>query len=99
MPESAAWTDGAENPLLGPQACGIGDRLRVVYVPDARPVLVSSLDWNSKYSVTRFDPVTGTRTTGGEVKTTPSGTAQFAAPSHAHDWVLLLERADGVGKK
>jgi len=96
----APWGQvAAENPLLGPQGCGIADRLRVVYALEARSVIVSSLGSNSKYSVTRFDPVTGMRTAEGEVKTTPSGTAQFAAPSHAHDWVLFLERADGAGKE
>ncbi|HMC26659.1 MAG TPA: DUF4038 domain-containing protein [Verrucomicrobiae bacterium] len=92
MSASAAWTNRADKPVVGPQACGIGDRLRVVYALDARPVVVSSLGSNAKYSVTRFDPMLGMRTREGEVQTTANGTAQFAAPSHGHDWVLLLER-------
>src|SRR2546425_9490941 len=53
MPESAAWTNPVEKPLVGPQACGIGDRLRIIYLLDARPTIVSGLGSNSKYSVTR----------------------------------------------
>ena len=99
MPESAAWTDGAKNPLLGPQACGIGDDLRLVYALDPRPLIVSSLRSSSTYNVSRFDPVTGTRTPESEAKTTATGSAEFEPPSPGHDWVLLLERADRLNKE
>jgi len=83
---------GAENPLLAPQASGVGDRLRVVYVLDPRPIMVRSLAPQSKYRVTHFDPVTGTRSAADEIKIPESGAVPLAPPGQQHDWVLLLER-------
>jgi hypothetical protein len=83
---------GLGDPLLAPQACGSTDKLRVVYVLDARPVVVRALRPQTAYRVTHFDPVTGERSVPEEVQTTETGTAQFAPPAHGHDWILLMER-------
>ena len=83
---------GLGDPLMMPQACGSGDKLRVVYALDPKPLLVRSLSPQTRYRITHFDPVTGKRSIPEEVQTTDIGSAQFAPPLHNHDWVLLLER-------
>jgi hypothetical protein len=89
MPDSVAW---GEEPLFGPQACGIEDRLRLIYVLDARPVVVRGLRPSSKYRVTLFDPVTGERSAPSDAQSDAAGAITCAPPPHGHDWVVLLER-------
>ena len=49
------------NNSLAPQACGIGDQLRVAYMLDVHAVTVLGLAATVKYRLTLFDPVTGLR--------------------------------------
>ena len=92
MPESAAWADAAPNdPLAGPQACGVGEKLRVVYVLDPRPIVLKSLTPRAKYRVTHFDPVTGERKPIENIETEANGQWRCDPPAHGHDWVLLVE--------
>ena len=81
----------ADPPDRVPQACGIGGAVRVCYVPSSRPVTIQSLRPQATYRLTRFDPVTGQRTAGGELTASADGQASVAPPAHGHDWVLLLE--------
>ena len=65
MAGSVGWADPPpdpkEDPLFAPQMCGIGDRLRVVYVLASRAVSVRALRASARYTATYFDPVTGER--------------------------------------
>ena len=90
---AAPWgRPGAEDLLFAPQACGIGDRLRVIYVLVARPVVVRALRPDATYRLTRFDPVTGRRSNGGTIRTDPKGEWHGSpASTQGHDYVLLLE--------
>jgi Protein of unknown function (DUF4038) len=101
VPDGAAWAEPAKaaapgdpDPPPGPQACGVGDRLRVVYALDPRPVAVRGLRPMSSYRVTHFDPVTGERTPAPAATTDARGEWRCDPPRHGHDWVLLLELAD-----
>ena len=93
MPGAAAWAEPAEgeDPLYAPPACGVGERLRVVYLLEARPVGLRGLTPSATYKVTHFDPVEGTRTAGTDQQANAEGGARFEPPSLSHDWVLLLE--------
>jgi hypothetical protein len=103
LPDGAAWADttpsetpgdGAwyrDNPLFAPQACGLDDRLRAIYVLAPWPIVVRALRPHATYRVTHFDPVSGERTPAGPARTDAAGEARFAAPTHGHDWVLQLE--------
>ena len=82
---------GAEDPLFAPQACGIGDRLRAVYVLTARPIVVRALRPQFEYRLTLFDPVTGKRTQKGAVHTDANGIWHGSPPAYEHDYVVLLE--------
>ena len=93
MHDSIAWADGAAgDPLAGPQACGIDDKLRVAYMLEPRAIKLSHLKSAALYRVTLFDPVTGERTTARSLTADAQGQARCTPPKHDHDWVLLLER-------
>jgi hypothetical protein len=96
LPASVVWADisgkiGGDDPLLAPQACGIGDELRVVYVLNPRPVVVRGLRARCVYRATHLDPVTGVRHMTGPITADQKGTARIDPPAHDHDWVVLLE--------
>ncbi len=78
------------DPLAGPQACGIADQLRVIYVLDPRAIVVSRLKPGTRYQVTRFDPVSGQRTPAGAVIADAKGQCCLEPPNDGHDWVLFL---------
>ncbi len=87
----APWgRPGAEDPLFAPQACGIGDRLRVVYVLAPRPIVVHALRPATMYQLTWFDPVTGRSSRGGSVRTDATGTWHGSFAAIGHDYVLML---------
>ena len=91
----APWGRVAEggDPLAGPQACGIEDKLRAVYMLDARPIVVRRLKPGASYDITHFDPVTGERSTAPAITTDAHGEWRCDPPQHGHDWVLLLKAA------
>jgi hypothetical protein len=103
LPESAIWADATateargdwipprEDPLFAPQACGLGDRLRAVYVLVPRPIVVRALRPNAAYRVTRFDPVSGERTPAPPLRADATGEVRVEPPAHSHDWVVLLD--------
>jgi len=89
MARGAAWR-GGDDPLVAPQACGIADKLRAIYVLDPRAIVVRNLQPSAKYQVTHFDPVSGARTRAPEITADAKGEWRCDPPKHGHDWVLLL---------
>ena len=96
FPDTAVWAEAPvaeaplgdwiwyrDNPLFAPQACGLGDRLRAIYVLVPRPIMVRSLRPNAAYRVTLFDPVSGERTPAAPVRADGAGEVHFAPPAHA----------------
>ncbi|MGO9115638.1 MAG: DUF4038 domain-containing protein [Thermoguttaceae bacterium] len=93
MPESVAWASGpAGNPLVAPQACGIEDKLRAIYVLEPRAIVIRRLKPGAAYRVTHFDPVTGESSPATATAADTKGEWRCEPPSHGHDWVLLLKR-------
>lgn len=93
MPGSAAWAGGEPgDPLAAPQACGIGDKLRAVYVLDSRAIVVRGLQAGATYQAVHFDPVKGERAAAVPVTTDAQDEWRCDPPGHGHDWVLLLTR-------
>src|ERR1043166_8398214 len=82
---------GTEGGSIVPFVAGVSDGIRVVYVPEPRPITVH-LRAKAKYQVIRFDPVTGKRARPSEAQTDERGLLDFPAPESGHDWVLALER-------
>ncbi len=97
MPESVVWADGPHgDPLTAPQACGIDDKLRAVYVLDSRAIVVSRLKPGMAYRSTYFDPVSGGSSPAAAITADAKGAWRCDPPKHGHDWVVLLERKDGA---
>ena len=98
MGDSVVWADSPadakEDPLFAPQMCGIGDRLRVVYVLAPRDASVRALRASARYAVTYFDPVTGKRSAAPRITADAQGVVRIAPPADEHDWVVLLEVID-----
>jgi hypothetical protein len=79
--------------MLEPQATGIPDRLRVIYVPESRSIELRSLAAHSQYTAICFDPVTGETNYTDALQSSDQGTWTCPPPSsHTHDWVLVLQR-------
>jgi hypothetical protein len=89
-PGTATWAESGDA-SCAPQACGIGDRLRVVYTIDPRPVQIRELRPGARYRLTHLDPVTGTRTDAPSLTAGADGQARVEPPGHGHDWVVLVE--------
>lgn len=87
----APWgRTGESDPLTAPQACGIADKLRAIYVLDPRAIVVRKLKPNAKYRLTHFDPVSGERAEAPDMTADAKGEWRGDPPAHGHDWVLLL---------
>jgi hypothetical protein len=88
------WGKFHSTPSSGPFATGIPEKIRVIYVPDPRPIQVSHLEPSVQYRAQAFDPSNGKTTDLGPV--TPNEQSQWTAKkptdSNSADWVLILER-------
>jgi len=89
--EAARWAPDAGQ-KEGPWAAAIADKVRIVYVPAPKGVIVQGLAPNAEYRAAHFDPVTGERKDLGKVRAAADGSWPCAAPETKHDWVLILER-------
>ena len=76
----------------GPQAAGIPEVVRVIYVPQAEPIVVRNLGQHTAYSASYFDPVNGALTKVGAIRSDDAGLWRCQPPAAIdHDWVLILE--------
>jgi hypothetical protein len=76
----------------GPQASGIPEVVRVIYVPQSEPIAVRNLGPDTAYSGMYFDPVSGVLTKLGAVQADAAGVWKCQPPAAInHDWVLVLE--------
>jgi len=92
-PEWAAFASAVEDKSRAPQAAGIPDLVRIIYVPEAQSIEVRNLTSQATYAATYFDPVTGEKTTMGKIQAPSSGVWRCPPPAGKdHDWVLILER-------
>ena len=60
---------------------GTGTKLRIVYVPRPRPILVKQLAPQADYAVDLFDPVAGGTLSLGKIRTDENGTWQGPSPA------------------
>ena len=100
-PEWAEYADGTQpfdnvegRPTYGPFATGIPEEVRVIYVPESRPVRIVQLDTDVKYRVRLFDPASGETSDLGAIVPNENGTRSVRKPgnnSEADDWVVVVE--------
>ena len=80
-------------------AAGIETKLRIVYVPRARPIFVKQLPPQTDYAAELFDPVAGGHCSLGKIKTDENGTWQCPSPAWNHDWVVALQKQGEPGER
>jgi hypothetical protein len=92
-PEWASWqhADSKRGEFDVPYAAGIPQRVRVIYVPAAEPIVLHGLGANSAWSIRQFDPRTGETKTRRTVNADRHGDLACAPESSAGDWVAVLE--------
>lgn len=91
---SAPWgvIGAAASGSVAPQATGLRDGVRIVYVPEAKPITLHELDPNATYAASHFDPVTGAKTSLPPIRAEAGGKTICRPPEAAeHDWVLIIE--------
>jgi hypothetical protein len=80
------------NDSYGPQAAGMPEVVRIIYVPQAEPIIVRDLRLHDVYSAKYFDPVSGAITRLAAVQADVAGLWTCPPPTAIdHDWVLILE--------
>lgn len=83
---------GGADLSVGPQAAGIADFVRIIWVPRSEPILVSELGPSRAWAAAFFDPVNGGQKALGTVRADAAGLWRCEAPAGASsDWVLILE--------
>jgi hypothetical protein len=93
LPEPAVGTGSPGGPSNEPQAAGIADSVRIIYVPEALSIEVRSLQPQSRYEAKYFDPVSGESGPPLKIQSDQSGKWQCPPPTgNDHDWVLALEK-------
>jgi hypothetical protein len=81
-----------DEPAYGPQATGIPGVVRIIYVPESKPITVRNLVRQAPYAASYFDPVTGEQAPAQSVRADAAGLLNYPPPAGAsHDWVLILE--------
>jgi hypothetical protein len=88
---------GATNEISSqPQASGITDTVRIIYVPESKAIQVVDLGKNA-WSASYFDPVTGEIKSIGAVRVNDAAAWTCPPPSGLeHDWVVVLESEKGA---
>nr|MDQ2732048.1 alpha-L-rhamnosidase [Armatimonadota bacterium] len=80
----------ANSDAYSPQSTGIPGGVRIIYVPESKPVTVHNLEGSMTASY--FDPVTGARTPIGPIHPDTAGSWLCPPPAgNDHDWVIVLE--------
>ncbi len=81
-----------DDAYIVPYAMGIPHAVRIVYVPQSRPILIKALEPGVLYAASTFDPTTGDRKSIGDATPDSAATWRCEPPARmAHDWVLILE--------
>jgi hypothetical protein len=91
-PEWAAYVD--TQGTYGPYSTGIRDTVRIIYVPESRPVRVLHLNADVKYRARTFDPTTGAQSDLGDVALDRQSEWRISKPKsiRSDDWVVVVER-------
>lgn len=89
------------NEHIAPYGAGIPGEVRVFYFPKpmtswSPPTMIKGLESDIRYTALFFNPKNGREVPLGPVETGSEGTWRVPAPTVMQDWVLLLERANGM---
>jgi hypothetical protein len=79
------------DPIYGPQSTGIANEVRIIYVPDPKPVELRELGKKAEFKASWFDPTTGETKELANIKANDAGGSKCDPPKIDHDWVLVLQ--------
>ena len=83
---------GGASESVGPQAAGIADSVRIVWVPRSDPIRLRDLGPRRAWTAAYFDPMSGEQAALGTVRADAAGLWHCTPPTGAtEDWVLVLE--------
>jgi hypothetical protein len=92
------WSGWAEPPVVNdaaaletPSAAGIAGKIRIVYAPQPRAVVVRSLESGVDYRAWRVNVETGQRSPAGDVTRDGNSSWRCPPPEKQQDWLLILE--------
>jgi hypothetical protein len=90
------WGAFAKATTYGPYSTGISDKVRIIYVPESRPVRVTHIDDKHNYRAQVFDPRNGNLTNLPSIHpdSNSGGIATKPASIQSDDWVIVVERMD-----
>jgi hypothetical protein len=75
-----------------PYAAGIPQAVRIIYIPQRKPIIVHSMEHDIRYIAAFFDPVNGEKTNIGDIQPDASGSWICDPPEDKNpDWVLILD--------
>lgn len=81
-----------DTPAFGPQSTGTQEGVRIVYVPEPRPIYLQQLVKGSQLTAYYFDPLNGARSRIESVRPDDSDRWLCAPPKGVTtDWVVVLE--------
>jgi hypothetical protein len=91
-PEWAVYADEQAG-KFGPFSTGKAGEIRIIYVPESRPVKMQQLEDGAKYDARAFDPTSGEMTSVGKINPGDAAPA-ITKPERikSDDWVIVLER-------
>jgi hypothetical protein len=88
----ASWAEGAAgDKYTVPYAFG-DERVKMVYVPERRAIVVRQLEVGKKYGGFYFDPVSGEKIKTEQFEADLAGMRRIEAPKMERDWVVVLEK-------
>ncbi len=85
----ARWSEGDE---LQSVAAGIPGKLRMVYLPNSKQIVLKGLEPGSSWSASYIDPKNGDSYPIGAIEPDPEGNWQTPKSGIFQDWLLVLER-------
>ncbi len=91
-PEWAAFEDGSSGKPDHPHAAGIGDSVRIIWVPRPEPIIARDLESKVVWKATHFNPINAERKDLGDAEGDFAGAWRCDAPEGCtEDWILILE--------
>lgn len=90
------WGTFQSTATYGPFATGIPDKVRIVYVPESRPVQMQQLEPNAEYRAFAFDPTSGEKSDLAAVNSSKQLSTKINKPERitSDDWVVVVERVE-----
>ena len=90
------WGRFQSGTTYGPYATGIEGQMRVVYVPDSKPVRMQKLEPKTHYRASAFDPTSGAVSELPSIDSATQSSSTIGKPDSikSDDWVIVLERVE-----